>query len=192
MSVATPVPVGLCLARREREGRSRHVSRPCASSRRISTITIALSLAAVAAEPALAASNKVRIGNLGDVSFGMIANLDVDAVVSQSVCLYADTATNGYTLTASGTGPAGAFALSSGTASLPYDVQWSSSAAQSAGVQLTANVPLTGQVSAASQQTCSNGPATSASLVVVLRSAALSSAAAGTYNGTLTLLVGPE
>ena len=134
----------------------------------------------------------MRIGNLTDVSFGTIANLNVDAVASQSVCLFSGSATNGYNVTASGTGPAGAFTLSSGTASLPYDVQWSSSAAQTAGTQLTANVPLTGQVSAATHQTCNNGPATSASLIVVLRSAALSSAVAGTYSGTLTLLVGPE
>ena len=147
---------------------------------------------AVIAAPAHAASNKVRITNLSDVSFGTIANLGVDSVVSQSVCLYADTATNGYNVTASGTGPGGAFSLASGSASLPYDVQWSSSAAQSSGTQMTANVPLTGQVSSASQQTCASGPATSASLIVVLRSAALLTAAAGTYSGTLTLVVGPE
>lgn len=183
--VATPVSATSRLARREPLTRR-------APFGRLSAITVALSILSIAAQPALAASNKVRIGNLNDVSFGTIANLEVDAVASQSVCLYADTATNGYSITASGTGPAGAFALSSGTATLPYDVQWSSSAAQSAGTQLTANVPLTGQVSAATQQTCNTGPATSASLIVVLRSAALSSAAAGTYNGTLTLLVGPE
>lgn len=182
--VATPDSATLCLARSEPDSR--------ASPLRLSAIAIALSLVSVVAGPSFAASNKVRIGNVNDVSFGTIANLGVDAVVSQSVCLYSDTNTRGYNVTASGTGPAGAFALSSGTASLPYDVQWSSSAAQPAGTQLTANVPLTGQVSAAVQQTCTSGPASSASLIVVLRSAALSSASAGTYSGTLTLLVGPE
>jgi hypothetical protein len=59
-------------------------------------------------------------------------------------------------------------------------------------VQLSPNVPLTGQTSTATQQTCNSGPATSASLIVVLRSTALSSATAGTYNGAVTLLVGPE
>jgi hypothetical protein len=57
------------------------------------------------ASPALAASNKVRISDLSDVNFGIIANLGVDAVRSQSVCLYADTNSNGYNVTASGTGP---------------------------------------------------------------------------------------
>lgn len=142
--------------------------------------------------PAIAASNKVRITNLTDVAFGTVASLNTDAVSSQSLCLYADTNSNGYNITATGTGPGGTFALSSGLSSLSYDVLWSSSPGQSSGTQLTPQVPLTGQVSTARQQTCNNGPATSASLVVVLRSAALSSATAGTYSGTLTLLVGAE
>lgn len=142
--------------------------------------------------PAAAASNKVRISNLADVAFGTVANLNVDAVQSQSLCVYADTSTNGYNVTGIGTGPGGAFELSSGAVSMPYDVLWSSSAGQNSGAQLTPNVPLTGQVSGAAQQACNTGPSTSASLVIVLRSIALSSATAGTYNGTLTLVIGPE
>jgi hypothetical protein len=142
--------------------------------------------------PSNAASNKVRITNLSDVGFGTIANLNVDAVQSQSVCVYADTNTSGYNVTGIGAGPGGAFQLSSGAASMSFDVLWSSSPGQNSGTQLTPNVPLTGQVSSGTHQTCSNGPATTASLVVVLRSIALSSAAAGTYNGTLTLVIGPE
>ena len=130
--------------------------------------------------------------DLSDVGFGTVANLGQDAVRNQSICLYADTPTNGYNVTGTGSGPGGSFQLSSGTASLPYEVQWNSSAGQSSGTQLNANVPLTGQSSAATQQTCNNGPATSASLVVVLRSTALSSATAGSYSGTLTLVVGAE
>jgi len=151
-----------------------------------------LALGPLTPEPARAASNKVRITKLGDVAFGSIANLSQDAVRSQSVCLYADTATNSYDVTASGTGPGGTFQLTSGADALGYQVQWSSSAGQTSGAQLAPNVPLTGQVASATHQTCGTGPATSASLIVVLPAAALSSAMAGTYNGTLTLVVGPE
>lgn len=189
--VATPVSATIGLTRSKLKSRSGDARKRRASSFRQGAFVVALLVSALS-EPSFAASNKVRIGNLTDVSFGTIANLNVDAIASQSVCLFSGSATNGYNVTALGTGPAGAFTLSSGTASLPYDVQWSSSAAQTEGTQLTANVPLTGQVSAATHQTCNNGPATSASLIVVLRSAALSSAVAGTYSGTLTLLVGPE
>ena len=153
---------------------------------------LAAGLAVLGNEPVDAASNKVRITNLVDVSFGTIANLGADAVQSQSVCVYADTNTNGYNITGIGTGPGGSFQLSSGAASMSFNVLWNSSAGQTSGTQLAPNVPLNGQVSAATQQTCSNGPASSASLVVVVRSAALSSAAAGSYNGSLTLLVGAE
>ena len=149
-------------------------------------------LALLLAAPAGAASNKVRISNLTDVAFGSIANLNVDAVRSESLCLFADTNTNGYNVTATGTGPGGAFQLTSGVQSLAYEVQWSSSSGQTSGAQLSPNVPLTGQISSATHQACSNGPSSSASLVLILRSSALSSASAGTYNGTLTLLVGPE
>jgi hypothetical protein len=155
-------------------------------------VAVSLALGAVAPAPARAASNKVRISKLTDVAFGSIANLSQDAVRSQSVCLYADTATNGYDITASGTGPGGAFELTSGAAAMGYQVQWSSSAGQTSGAQLAPNVPLTGQVASATHQTCGTGPATSASLIVVLPATALSSAMAGAYNGTLTLVVGPE
>ena len=158
-----------------------------------SALTFVVAAAALfGVEPGLAASNKVRISNLADVAFGTVANLSVDALQSQSVCVYADTNTSGYNITGIGTGPGGAFQLSSGASSLSYDVMWSSSAGQSSGAQLAPNVPLTGQSSGATQQACNAGPATSASLIVVLRSVSLSSAAAGTYNGSLTLLIGPE
>jgi hypothetical protein len=138
------------------------------------------------------AADKARITGLSDVSFGAIANLGADAVRSQSLCLYSNSATSGYNVTATGGGPAGAFQLSSGGLSLPFEVLWSSSAGQSSGTKLNPNVPLTGQVSAATHQTCGSGPASSASLTLVLRSSALSSATAGTYSGTLSLLVAPE
>ena len=155
-------------------------------------VGLSCALSPFVARPAWAASNKVRITKLTNVTFGSIANVGVDAVQAQSVCLYSDTNTKGYNIKATGSGPSGAFRLASGLNSLAYEVQWSSSAGQNSGIQLSPNIPLTGQVSAATQQACTMGPATSASLIVVLRSTALSSATAGSYSGTLTLVVGPE
>jgi hypothetical protein len=145
-----------------------------------------------AASPAVAASNKVRITGLSDVNFGNVSNLSADAVQSQSMCLFSDTVTSGYNVTASGSGLGGAFELASGSQRMAYEVQWNGSANRTSGSQLLPNVPLIGQTSAATQQTCNNGPATNASLIILLRSAALSQAMAGSYSGTLTLLVGPE
>lgn len=154
---------------------------------------LALSLAASFALPeAATAAGRVRITRLTDLAFGTVNNLGVDAVLSESLCVYSTSPGNGYHVTASGTGAGGAFALSSGISSLSYDVAWSSSSGQTSGALLSPNVALTGQVSSAVQQTCNSGPATTASLIVILRAAALSSATAGSYSGTLTIVVGPE
>lgn len=149
-------------------------------------------LGGVGISPAVAASNKVRVTQLSDVSFGLVTNTMSDSSNSQSLCIYSDTASSGYNVRAIGSGSGGAFTLSSASSNLPYDVEWNSTAGQSNGAALTPNVALSGQVSQAKQQTCNSGPATSASLIVIIRSAALTSADAGFYSGDLTLVIGPE
>lgn len=153
-----------------------------------------ISVSSVLASPAFAApNNEVRITGLTDVAFGSITNLSVDSVRSQSICVYAKARpTDQYSVTASGSGPAGAFTLSSGSANLGYEVQWTASPNQSSGTQLSPNQPLAGQQSSASNDDCSSGAPTTASLIVILRSAALMAASSGTYSGTLTLLVAPN
>lgn len=150
-----------------------------------------LALALVSA-PAGAQSNNVRITKLSDVAFGSLANLGVDASSAQSICVYANTSGDRYRVTATGSAPGSAFALTSGASLLPYEVQWSASSGQSSGFQLSPNVPQTGLVSSATQQTCNSGPVTSASLILLLRATALSSARAGSYSGTLTLIIGAD
>jgi hypothetical protein len=145
----------------------------------------------VSATPGLAASN-VRITGLSDAAFGTITNLGTDSIKAQNICVFSNTATSGYHVTANGSGTSGAFTLASGANTLAYQVQWSASSGQTTGTQLSPNVALTGLTSAATQQACNSGPASSASLIVILRSTALLSATAGTYNGTLTLVIGPE
>lgn len=156
------------------------------------TFSVACVLASLAFASPAGAANKARISGLSDVAFGTIANLTVDAIQTQNVCVYSSSATSGYNVTASGTGSGGNFELLSGSLSLPFEVQWSPTSGQNSGSQLNPNVPLTGQVSSSTQQSCNSGPASSASLIVILRSSALSSATAGPYSGTLTLVVGPE
>lgn len=150
-----------------------------------------LALALPAWSPLLAGSN-VRITGLSDVAFGTVANLSTDWTLSQNICVYSNTATSGYHVQATGSGSGGAFTLASGSNALAYEVEWNPVSGQSTGTTLSPNVALTGQVSSATQQSCNSGPATSASLIVILRAAQLSAATAGSYSGTLTLLVGPE
>lgn len=136
---------------------------------------------------------RVRISGLSDVTF---SNVDpsVDASDAQNVCVWSNTSTRGYSVTATGSGTAGAFTLASGALpDVPYTVEWASTSGQTSGSGLIAATALTGQTSAAISSDCSAGPSASASLVVSLGSSTLQGMTAGvTYNGTLTLVVAPE
>lgn len=139
------------------------------------------------------AADRTRISGLSDVNFGSQANLNADMVRSQSICVFTKSPPlDRYRVTASGSGAGGSFQLNSGTDTLAYEVQWSSSVGQTSGLQLSPNQALSGQGSSASADDCSSGAAASASLIVVLRSAALGSAPSGTYTGSLSLLIAPE
>jgi len=145
--------------------------------------------ALIAAAPAHAA-DKARITGLSDVSFGLIAAAG-DQSLSQSVCAFSNSSTNGYSVVATGSGSGGAFELS-GTAPLPYDVLWSDSAGQTGGSALTAGSASQGFTSNADHQVCNSGPPASASLTIVIRAATIGSARAGSYSGTLQLMIAPE
>jgi len=136
---------------------------------------------------------RVRISGLSDVTFSSV-DPSVAASDAQNVCVWSNTSTRGYTITASGSGTASAFTLASGALTpVPYTVEWASSSGQTSGTSLTTGSTLTGQTSTAITSDCSAGPAASASLVVSIGSSTLQSMTAGvTYNGTLTLVVAPE
>jgi len=136
---------------------------------------------------------RVRISGLSDVTF---SNVDPSVAASnaQNVCVWSNTSTRGYTITATGSGAANAFTLASGALpAVPYTVAWASSSGQTSGTSLASGTALVGQTSSATNPDCSAGPATSASLVVGIGSSTLQSMTSGvTYNGTLTLVVAPE
>lgn len=136
--------------------------------------------------------SRVRISGLTDVN---LLNQDptIDAVSSQDVCVWSNTATRGYSITATGSGSGSAFTLAGSSSSVPYSVEWADSTAQTTGTSLTTGAAVTGFTSSATQQVCSAGPSASASLIIKIASADLSTMqAAQTYTGTLTLLVTPE
>lgn len=147
---------------------------------------------AAAAYSLPASAEKVRITNLSDVDFGLISNLQSDAIRSQNVCVYSNSIGSLYSITASGSGAGSSFSLSNGASSLGYEVQWSNQSGQTSGTSLAPNVAVTGQSSSATHQFCNGGPPTSASLTVILRSSSLAQAREGNYSGSLTLLVAAE
>jgi hypothetical protein len=136
--------------------------------------------------------SRVRISGLSDVAF---TNVDpgVDASNAQNVCVWSNTATKGYRVTATGSGTANAFTLANGALTVPYSVEWSASSGQTGGTALSTGTPLTSLVSTATNVNCASGPSSSASLIVKVGSASLQTMNASTsYTGTLTLLVAPE
>lgn len=143
------------------------------------------------ASPAFAAGT-VQITKLSDVAFGTITNFGADTVRNQSVCISSTSVTKGYNVRASGSGASSVFTMANGAKTLGYEVQWNASSGQSSGTDLSANVTRTGLVTTAMTPTCTTGPATTASLILIVRSAAAASATAGTYSGTLTLVFAPE
>ena len=158
--------------------------------RRCANVAVAATLL-VLPSPALAA-NTVQITKLSDVPFGTITNFGADTIRSQSVCIFSGTGSKGYNVRASGSGPSSAFTLTNGSKLLDYVVQWNSSSGRASGTTLSPNVTLTGLKSTATNATCASGPATTASLVLIVRSTAAASATAGSYSGTLTLVFAPE
>ena len=135
--------------------------------------------------------NRARITGLVDVAF-LTQDPNTAASSAQNVCLWSNTATKGYTITASGSGATSAFTLANGTLTVPYSVQWSASSGATTGTALTTATASAGLVSTATQQTCATGVTSSASLIVNIGTSDLGSMQAQTtYTGTLTLLVTP-
>ncbi len=132
----------------------------------------------------------VAIDHLVDLPFGTIGNLVSDAMQSESVCVDTGLLGGHYSVTAIGSGSGGAFTMAAAGQAIAYQVQWASTTAQTSGTQLTAGSALTGQPAALLD--CSLGAQNNASLIVILRAAALQGAVAGTYVGTLQILLSPN
>ena len=135
---------------------------------------------------------RVQITGLSDVN---LTNSDpsIAASYAQDVCVWSNTSTRGYNITATGSGTGNAFTLANAALNVPYSVEWNATAGSSSGTALTTGTAKTGLTSTATTSTCSAGPAKSASLIVKMAANDLQSMASGvSYTGTLTLVVAPE
>jgi len=154
------------------------------------TACVLTAFAMLAANPA-ARAQSVNIYNLSDVAFGTISSVAANQTVAQTLCVYSSV-TN-YTVRATGSGTSGAFTLSNGTAQLAYTVQWAAAAGQTSGTLLTAGVGQRFTPGGLNILCSLSGLlAGQASLIVTLPAANLSTAQAGNYTGTLSLMVSPN
>lgn len=136
--------------------------------------------------------NRVQLTGLTDVTF---TNQDpgTAAANAQNVCVWSNTSTRGYNVTATGSGASSAFTIANGAVNVPYTVEWAGSSGQSAGTALSSGSALTGLTSTATSATCASGSTSSASLIVRIPTTSLQAMQAATsYTGTLTLVVAPE
>ncbi|QIK79727.1 hypothetical protein G7077_13255 [Sphingomonas piscis] len=138
-------------------------------------------------------ATRVQITGLSDVTFSSV-DPGTAASNNQNVCVWSNTATRGYNITATGNGASSAFTLASASLPVvPYSVEWAGSSGQTSGTALTKSTALTGLTSTATRAGCASGPTSSASLIVKMATADLQSMTAGaSYTGTLTLVVAPE
>lgn len=145
-----------------------------------------LSLSLSSAAPA----EEVRVSGFVNLSLGsysgtgsLSSNIDL--------CVYSDTGS--YDVTISGQGGSGsAFAVSSGSGTIPYSVYWNDASGTAGSVQVTTpGSPLIGRRNAdPSHSDCNSG--TNANLEIRFSEVNLQSARAGSYFGTVTVLVEPN
>lgn len=157
---------------------------------RISRAGLCVLAACVGTGQAQAQVAQARISGLSDIDFGQIGTFSADLTRSQTVCAYSSGLLLQYHVTATGNGPG--FLLTGSTGgTLAYEVQWNQAANSTSGTSMTSGVALNGQTAALlSDSTCLLS--SSGSLIVILRSAALTAARAGNYSGTLTILLAPN
>lgn len=134
----------------------------------------------------LTVNDEVRISNLSDINLGVFAG--ADAVGSTDACVYRN-GTGAYRITATGSGAGGAFALTDGTNSVAYTVDYDDG---TGAVAMGAAAPMIGRTGAdPSSATCAT-TGNNATVTTTVAAATAASLPAGTYTGTLTLLVAPE
>jgi len=137
----------------------------------------------------------VQISNVSDFNLGSWGIGDPPIAAHIDVCIYAllTLPLTDYTITVSSPG---GYVLTNGMQQIPYSLYWEDSGAgslgSSGGTQLTNGVALTGQMNANILSTScalgTTGP--NARLTLKISTTDMTNALAGTYNGTITLLLG--
>lgn len=147
-------------------------------------------LGAVLTTPAPVVSAQALITGLSDLQFGSWSGIgDVEGVVDH--CVFARPGP-GYSVAATGGGSGGAFVLHNGPGTLPFQVDYDDGTGWS---RLDPGVPLSGQRGAPNEnqlERCLDGLRPPERVRVRILAQDLAAAVAGSYGGSLTLLITPE
>jgi hypothetical protein len=113
---------------------------------------------------------------------------DLDA--NDDVCVWTNDTGDEYKVTATGSGTASAFTITDGTETIAYSVYWNDETGITGRTTLTTNVQTTAaQTGATNTYPCT---VNNANLSVNIAQNAILSAQAGTYTGTLTVVLAPN
>lgn len=130
----------------------------------------------------------VRVNNLNDIDLGTFSGGAGDLSGADNFCIYRNGAGN-FNITMTGSGAGSAFTLTDGTNTLPYSVEFTNSTPNA----MTAGTLLAAQSGAfTANDTCDSGASDNVSVSVTVANGALASVPAGSYTGTLTMVVAPE
>ena len=129
----------------------------------------------------------VQISRIDDIPLGAYTG-GGDMTGADNLCVY--TNNGGYDITASGSGTGGAFELAQGLNTIPYTVEWATSAGAGSGTGLTSGTPLAGLGGTFSTPDC--GATDNAQVIVTVSNTDLGAAPTGPYSGVLTLMVAPQ
>lgn len=119
-----------------------------------------------------------------------------DQALFSTACVYSSSAGGAYYVTATGSGASNAFTLADGSNTIAYTVVWNSGgvgALGTTGATLTTAVQTAALSNAATDSaTCAGtSPGPTAQVNVNIAGTVLDAAPAGTYTGTLTIVVAP-
>jgi hypothetical protein len=142
-------------------------------------------------------SVQAQISDLSDMTLANWSVGDGAVTLFSNACIYSSTGS--YKVTATGSGLANAFTISSGLNTIPYTVTWNAGGQgnlANTGTSLTSNIQSTNFANAnTTNATCSGGGAgnDTARVVVGITQANMNSAASSStpYTGTLTMLITP-
>ena len=128
-----------------------------------------------------------RIRNMADASFASYPGSG-DLSFNQNVNISVNYASGGYRVTGSGSGAGGAFTIADGSNVIPYEVKFNDEVGVSGNVALSSGSALTGQTGAVKPISSTTNDANYA---IKLAEADILAVDAGSYSGTISLVVAP-
>lgn len=135
----------------------------------------------------LSISNLVKLTDVADLNFGTYSGSG-SAVQDDSVCVYTNNPSGQYKVTARGSGTSFAFTITNGSATIPYTVRWNNTGSTTGNFQINSNSQSSTLSGAnTTSQTC--GGVNNANFQVTMTRNSILGVPAGSYTGTLTLII---